>query len=166
LTLQFITMASSVGPSVLGVLRARRLGVGARADVGRQGHDRTFNDGAGRHLDRRAFFAGVAGVAVATGASEATAATDESAAELPQILGEIRGHVSPRAVEALADDGHDVRIVLSRGASVERGGRAAALADFQVGDWFLAVGRPAADGTFSAARVIPAVLGAKQPPRS
>jgi len=139
--------------------------VQARADVEWQGHDGKLHDGVCRGLDRRSFLAGVASAAVATGASEAMAATDESAAELPQILGETRAHVSPRAMQAVLDDGDDVRVVLSQGARVERGGRAAALADFEVGDWFLAVGQSAADGTFSALRVIPAVLGAKQPPR-
>lgn len=121
-----------------------------------------------RQLDRRAFLAAAASTA-AVGAvvqnHDAYAASDISLTELPQIIGGVAGHVSPRAMDIGTDDGDRRRVVLSPGARVERDGKAATLADFNVGNWILAVGTTPADGTFEAGRVIPAVLGARQPPR-
>jgi hypothetical protein len=122
--------------------------------------------GRGELLDRRAFLAGVATTAAAvTAPTEAAAHPPDAAADLPQALGEVKVHLSPRALLAASDDGTEFRVVLARRARVARDGRPGPLSEFAAGDWFIAVGQPAGNATFLATRVIPAAIGAKQPPR-
>jgi hypothetical protein len=122
-------------------------------------------DGTCPLLDRRMFLAGAATAAMAAGTTEAMSATDPRGSQLPQVMAEITAPASLTSMRGLSDAGDAVRVVLSREAAAERASRPAPLDGLEVGDWFIALGQPAADGSFSATRVIPAVLGAEQPPR-
>ena len=129
--------------------------------------DGTSGIEAGRRLSRRSLFVtgAASAAAAAVAADTSSAAADESGPELPQMLGHVTKHVSSSSADAHGDDEEYVRLKLAPGARVERHGRPAALADYGDGDWFIAVGETAADGSFHATRVIPAVLG-EVPPAS
>ena len=118
-------------------------------------------------LDRRSLFlAGGASLAAAalSGGDAKAHAPENPDAELPEVVGHITRHVSHDVAEVADDAGKPVRIELAPGARVERGGRPAELRDFRGNDWLLAVGEAAPEGgTFTATRVIPAVMGEKPP---
>ena len=120
-----------------------------------------------KRLDRRSLFlaGGASLAAAALSGGEAAAAPENIDAELPEVVGHITRHVSRDVAEVADDAGKPVRMQLAPGARVERGGRPAELRDFRGNDWLLAVGETAPDGTFTATRVIPAVMGEKPPAR-
>ena len=121
---------------------------------------------ASKRLDRRSLFlAGGASLAAAalSGAEAKAGAPENPDAELPEVVGRITRHVSRDVAEMADDAGKPVRLELARGARVERRGRPAELRDFRGGDWLLAIGETAPDGTFTATRVIPAVMGGTPP---
>lgn len=115
-----------------------------------------------RRLDRRSFFGGAVSAAVVATVASESAASAHAGGEVPQIIGSVPRHASPRSMKALLDDGSAVRVVLAPEGRVDRDGHPATLGDFEVGDWFLALGEARADGVFIASRVIPGALGAKK----